>query len=138
VSFGTVEPGAHAEKIILLNPTGSPGRHILDFSIQSRTNSDLAINPDPTTENEILRTIRVDSQEPFGFESHVTYGQPQDGLPPFPNVMNLNDPDPLSSQANVTTIIECLAGCELEIANIRLLDLVYTCSVVVFLYSYLP
>lgn len=132
-----MEPGAHAEKIILLNPTGAPGRHILDFSIQSRTNGELAVNTDPATENEILRTIIVDSQEPFGFESHVTYGQPQDGLPAFPNVMNLNDLDPLSSQANVTTTIECLAGCELEITNIRLLDLVYIIFIVIFIYAYL-
>jgi len=133
-----VEPGAQAEKIILLNPTSAPGKHILDFSIQSRTNGDLAVDPGSVTENETLRTIIVESQEPFSFESHVTYSQPQDGLPTFPNVMNLNDPDPLSLQANVTTTIECNAGCELEITNIRLLDLVYIFFVVMFLYAYLP
>lgn len=122
IPFGILQHNETAEKTIFLISTGGTGKHVLDFSIQSRISGEDA---ESTTTSETLRTLMVDTQEPFTCDFHVTYGQPRSGLPAYPNVMDLGEEDAWSSQAYVTTVIECIADCNLEVLDITLLDKVW-------------
>lgn len=120
ISFEVIEPGSSADRTIILT-SGGTGKRILDLSIQSRV-SGLATGGTAAEEIETLRTVSVNTLEPFQHDSYVTYSQSHQSLPDFLNVATFDSWDGYNAEAMVVTTLECVADCELEIASVTFID----------------
>jgi hypothetical protein len=120
VSFGTVEPGGSVNRTVTL-ASGGPGKRVLDFSIQSRVTGTPSVVGE---ENETLITVSVDTLEPFRQDTSITYSQPRESLPVFPEVTSLDNWDNYTAEAMVALTLDCVADCELEIMSIKFINIV--------------
>jgi trafficking protein particle complex subunit 11 len=111
VSFGTVEPGCSVTRTVTL-ASGGPGKRVLDFSIQSRVTD---VPSAAGEENETLITVSVDTLEPFRQDTYITYSQPRENLPVFPEVTSFDNWDNYTAEAMVSLTLDCVADCKLEI-----------------------
>ncbi|PVF96750.1 hypothetical protein CPB86DRAFT_736228 [Serendipita vermifera] len=120
ITFESIKPGESQSRTIYLNCTGSLGKRVLDISLQAWHDSIPSGPEEITAASEILRTIAVETQEPIHYDVFVTYSQSRQGLPAFPNLVDLDDSDFHSCQATVGLVVECTSDCDLEIAEMRL------------------
>jgi hypothetical protein len=103
-----------------LNCTGALGKRVLDISLQAWHDNIPSGTEEIPAASEILRTITIETQEPIHYDVFVTYSQSKQGLPSFPRLVDLDEPDLHSCEATVGLIIECTADCNLEIAEMKL------------------